>query len=414
MIINIFYSWQSDTNNKINRNFIEDALKKAIEKLKKDIELNLAERDFLLDKDTKNVAGTPPIAETIFNKIDKAAVFIPDLTFIGESKTEEKKLLSNPNVLIEYGWALKQHGHSKMLPIMNTHFGNSKNNLPFDMNHLRHPICYNLSPKDGEDKRKEIKKQLSEELFQALKLILGQIPATEHVALPREIAPSKEPALFHDKDEDLGKRAEVQLYMPATARGFLRLLPTMHTKHITSSFQAIELVKKGQLQIFGRNSSANYIRNKFGALVVDNEPNGEIIKMTQLHLNNELWGIDNYGFSKKSSEYDFGYIPCSYLEEVFNLTLNNYLNFYKKFLNIPNPLKFIAGLVNIKDYKMTAPSGMGFNHGLDKFGGYTVNENIVYEGTIEGNNNNSSIILRPFYEKVWEECGIKRPDKQIL
>ncbi len=58
MAITVFYSWQSDTAAKMNRNFIEDALKKAIKALGRDLEIQEALRDeeIRLDKDTKRCA----------------------------------------------------------------------------------------------------------------------------------------------------------------------------------------------------------------------------------------------------------------------------------------------------------------------------------------------------------------------
>jgi len=82
MAFNIFYSWQSDISPKLNRNFIEDALKKAIKKLGQDITIQEALRDEKLkfDKDTKDVPGIPPIVDVILEKITTCGVFIPDLT----------------------------------------------------------------------------------------------------------------------------------------------------------------------------------------------------------------------------------------------------------------------------------------------------------------------------------------------
>ena len=67
----IFYSWQSDRPNNTNRGFIEDALTKAIRNLgRADNELYTPLRDLELDKDTKGMPGSPPIADTIFRKIE--------------------------------------------------------------------------------------------------------------------------------------------------------------------------------------------------------------------------------------------------------------------------------------------------------------------------------------------------------
>jgi hypothetical protein len=98
----IFFSWQSDRPAAQNRSFIEAALERALRALNSDAEIEEAVRDELVvDKDTQDEPGQPPIVETIFRKIDSSAVFVPDLTFVGERTGGRPS--PNPNVLIEYG-----------------------------------------------------------------------------------------------------------------------------------------------------------------------------------------------------------------------------------------------------------------------------------------------------------------------
>jgi len=130
----IFYSWQSDTDEKINRSFIHAALKEAVKNLKNegafdDLEIILA---------TSNEPGTPDIPETILKKIDECSIFIADITII--NKNTEKRLTPNPNVLVELGYAIKKLGFEKIITIFNTEFGKPEE-LPFDINHRR-PMQY--------------------------------------------------------------------------------------------------------------------------------------------------------------------------------------------------------------------------------------------------------------------------------
>jgi hypothetical protein len=126
--LTVFYSWQSDSPSNLNRSFIERALEKALKRLHSDATLENALRDtnVELDKDTQGVAGSPPIAETILRKIEDCAVFVADLSFVGESKngftnaSGKPRQFPNPNVLIEYGYALQCHSHAKLIGIMNT------------------------------------------------------------------------------------------------------------------------------------------------------------------------------------------------------------------------------------------------------------------------------------------------------
>jgi hypothetical protein len=53
-------------------------------------------------------------------------------TFV--ASTEAAKLVPNPNVMLEYGYALCSKSHSVMIPVMNTAYGPAEQ-LPFDMKH---------------------------------------------------------------------------------------------------------------------------------------------------------------------------------------------------------------------------------------------------------------------------------------
>ncbi len=183
--VTVFYSWQSDTPGKVNRNFIEDALREALKRLHADATVAMALRDakIELDKDTQNVPGSPPIAETILRKIDECAVFVADLTFVGESKQslvstgEKPRQFANPNVLIEYGYALRRHSHSAVIGVMNTAYGKpDEESLPFDLRHLRWPITYYFE--GGASKDKEAYQELVSALEKAIKLVLASRPAS--------------------------------------------------------------------------------------------------------------------------------------------------------------------------------------------------------------------------------------------
>ncbi len=50
----------------------------------------------------------------------------------------------------------------------------------------------------------------------------------------------------------------------------------------------------------------------------------------------------------------------------------------------------------------------------DRFGGHVFENNIIHEGTITDYNVKVTDILRPFFEYIWEECGLERPDKEVL
>jgi hypothetical protein len=116
----LFWSWQSDTPGRTGRFFIRDAITAAIKHLKEaDDIVEPTERDAVgdlhLDQDRQGLPGSPDLARAILDKIDKAAVFIADVTIVAKAKgqttpagkrTKGRRFI-NPNVGIELGYALK-------------------------------------------------------------------------------------------------------------------------------------------------------------------------------------------------------------------------------------------------------------------------------------------------------------------
>ena len=143
----IFYSWQSDLENKTNRGFIGNALEKAVKSIRNDDSIIV---EPVIDRDTKNVPGSPDIVQTIFDKIEQAQIFVCDISII--NKDVNYRLTPNPNVLIELGYAMKTLGEGKIIMVMNTAFGTPEK-LPFDLR-MRRVITYNM-PVDNQEKSPE-------------------------------------------------------------------------------------------------------------------------------------------------------------------------------------------------------------------------------------------------------------------
>lgn len=140
----VFYSWQSDLPNPSNRGFIEAALAKAAKAIASDESIEV---EPVIDRDTSGVGGSPDISATIFGKIEKADVFVADVSIINKDATDRK--VPNPNVLIELGYALKVLGHNRVILVMNKEFGGLEL-LPFDLK-TRRVLVYDTA----QDKKKE-------------------------------------------------------------------------------------------------------------------------------------------------------------------------------------------------------------------------------------------------------------------
>jgi hypothetical protein len=183
----VFYAWQSDSPAHINRNFIESAVEAAIREVKKSGHVDKSPR---LDKDTKNVSGSPDIANTILEKIQSADMFLGDLTYVATvfSRFEEttEDLVPNPNVMIELGYALEELGWERIVTVINTHYGPPEK-LPFDLKNRRWPIDYNLPPDAETDVHKQQKEKLVKRISSAIDLIAGLPPRGKSQKLDHRI-----------------------------------------------------------------------------------------------------------------------------------------------------------------------------------------------------------------------------------
>jgi hypothetical protein len=172
----VFYSWQSDLPNATNRGLILDALERAAKKIRTDDSVAV---EPVLDRDTQSVPGAPDIAHTIFQKIEKAAAFVADVSIINPGLGRPTP---NPNVLIELGYALalKTLGSTRTVLVANTATGPVES-LPFDLRTKR-VLTYHLPP--GAEDKPEQRKKLQEGLEAALRAILADVLNPQLPAAP--------------------------------------------------------------------------------------------------------------------------------------------------------------------------------------------------------------------------------------
>jgi len=207
----VFYSWQSDTPNNVGRNFVERCLERAIGQLQADAEIDMPDREIEVDRDTHDVPGSPPIMEIVFGKIDRAAVFLADMTYVAERQGGGRS--PNPNVCIEYGWALKALSWRRVIAVMNTAVGHPDDfELPFDVRHTRRPIIYALAEDADAATRTAAREGLVKALTGALKAIFGDAAARAGMA-------GAAPAEPHPHDVEL--LAQVHRMLPLPLRQFL-------------------------------------------------------------------------------------------------------------------------------------------------------------------------------------------------
>src|SRR5262249_21846298 len=91
-----------------------------------------------------------------------------------QAEVEPPRPTPNPNVLIEYGYALKNLGESRVLAVMNTAFGGPEL-LPFDLRGKR-ILTYEARP--GEPDRSAERSKLVKVLVETVRQIIPELEET--------------------------------------------------------------------------------------------------------------------------------------------------------------------------------------------------------------------------------------------
>lgn len=167
MDFTLFFAWQSDSPLDDNKHLIRDAAKAALKRVTGDEHVEESPR---LDHDTKGLSGTPEVAAAIFSKIERAGMFLGDVTFVGSSKSHDgrEKKLPNMNVAIETGYAGKAVGWERVILVMNTAYGGPEEQV-FDVKHRRNPITFSVHPGSTGEERTEEGRRLSRTIEEAVR-----------------------------------------------------------------------------------------------------------------------------------------------------------------------------------------------------------------------------------------------------
>jgi hypothetical protein len=182
MEFTLFFAWQSDSPLDDNKHLIRDAARDAVKRISQSNDVEESPR---LDHDTKGLSGTPEVANSIFTKIERAGMFLADVTFVGTSTSfdDRVKKLPNMNMAIELGYAGKAVGWERVILVMNTAYGEPGEQI-FDIKHRRNPIEYSVPAGSDNQKRKEEKTRLSKAIEEAVKARLK----CEHEAVKDAVA----------------------------------------------------------------------------------------------------------------------------------------------------------------------------------------------------------------------------------
>jgi hypothetical protein len=164
----IFYSWQMDAPEALNKDFIYEALGAAVNQFGNQFAIEEADR-LTVDQGMKGVPGSPEVATMMFEKIGESAIFLGDVSLVGAVFRDRKllKRVPNPNVSIEEGFAAGVLGWERVICVSNIYFGPNEEQA-FDQRNRRFPISYCLSPDACKKERACVRKELVGALINAI------------------------------------------------------------------------------------------------------------------------------------------------------------------------------------------------------------------------------------------------------
>jgi hypothetical protein len=410
MPTSVFFSWQSDRLEKDCRYFIEDALKTAIETLAQDIELQRAVReDLTFDKDTKDEPGFVKIFETILAKIERATVFVPDFTFVATRPKREPT--PNPNVLIEYGYALKsfgERGERRIMPVMNIAYGApTRETMPFDLIEHRNAITYNLPEKADADTRKAQQKELIKKFENALKAFFASDFYKSSLPKPAPVTfrePLQGRARFRQAGKPIGVARAImaqytgqegnQIYLEDGPAIWLRvgpqkpLEPLMKVTEIEDRVTALAVLPLCEASDF-----PTLVWNADGCGFV--RPVGDDPSPTVAYMftDGEIWAI--------STLFLHWYPEFILLEEERYAETLKQCAALLNMISIPGPYRWVAGAEGIENRYL--PS----RHGLVRGPGPCTVDIVEEPGTFNVGDDPAKA-LEPFFAEVFDKCRARR------
>ena len=433
MSFKLFYAWQSDTPSNVCRGLIRRALDEAKKQLEDDLEIQDAVRgEVVVDQDTQDIPGSPPIAETIFEKIRGCNVFIADLTptHIGPNE----RAAPNPNILIEYGYALHALGDQRIIGVFNEVYGRPED-LPFDLRHRRWPVRYRAHEDDAQEVRRNERKRLARELVNAIRSIIrtlaesesagptgsGDLAINSRAALPRtDQQLANVPATTGSTVEQFPWDAVLVHHGSGTRIGF-REAPTIFL-NVRSHESGPQLDNASRQRIAweslrplasNRADGQCIARSRNGAAVFvssDTEP-PVALTASMLARDGSLHGVDRCHLRVIRSENRAEpYVPTAAVEEILIDGLASFMSVAEHQLKLEPPLDVAVGLEGIDGFKLAVDRSRFF----EEFIGRILVERIDHRFSIDTYASDPFDLLLAFFRKVYDEAGHDRPDVRTV
>jgi hypothetical protein len=406
----VFISWQKDTPDNIGRSFLKDILHDVCKEIASDDTLDKSLRDLNVDSDTQGAAGKAAITETILEKIDQCTVFVADMTLVGRLKDDEG--VPNPNVLIEYGRAVKAVGNKRVICVMNTAYGEPKDyDIPFNLRHIRWPIRYKLAEGASPEVKKQERQNLARELNMAIRTSLATLPppAVDAPLIFQETTTKDGPARFRRPGDSLGFEdngySSREVSLSSGPAMWLRLMPIGDPGREWSRSELKERAATPRpllMPLVSNYLGCSYLRAEdgiglFGMSQKDSAVRSKSVRTDSASFafkTGEIWTIDTSLLREKSDRLPFA-------EHYFVQAITNY-GFFLQSLGLNGPYRWIAGIVGAK--------GRAFS--LERYPRYgsenpCASDLIEDEGQYTGGQDPTQSLL-PFFTKIFDSCGLER------
>lgn len=415
----IFWAWQYDLPGKTSRHLIKSALEDAVTQINEVNDITEPDESFQngsmeLDYGRKGLKGSPDLAIEILKKIDAATVFIGDVTPVGigephntdEGVASHGRLLMNPNVAVELGYALKALSTENVLMVMNSHYG-KRSDMPFDLGHKGGPILYDLAPDASKAQIEAEKKKLTAVLVDALR---------EYVPRPTiqpftEMTPKIGQGIYFEDGEVLGAnqndRDKTKYYMPFRSVMWLRLIPSRPLGMPLPVRTLLDNIRR--FGPFGMPVGMEPIReNAYGVAFFG--PAGQtsyIDNISQYTRDGEIWGI-NADILRQGKRGVRSFLYTLSMENLFITQLALYLEFMQQISEVPIPVVVEAGIEGIKDVRIA-------HHGYTLDGGKGAGDvmhldQVKHRSVLRSfGKSHQEMFLLEFFRKVNANTGVPRP-----
>jgi hypothetical protein len=143
--------------------------------------------------------------------------------------------------------------------------------------------------------------------------------------------------------------------------------------------------------------------NQFGAVVLNlrrEENQNSADQITQVSRFGEIWGID-----KRSAVHENEII---FAEVTICHAMAWYLSFARDQLRLTPPLTIMAGFTDVNGFEFRHPmkQHVWWNPAIT----HCNSPRILWQGDIPNLNEEPKAILLPFFDTVWDHCGLSRKD----